>query len=237
MGLVAGENGAADGYEPVRPDLAMARQPAAALVRRPSAQPSRRGVLYLRAARDGEAPPDLARWFTERGFHFYVAVLRRPSRPRGPLTPRRRAALAAAAFSELDTRCAQLRGADGIDNMIVIAHGQGALAAAAWCAERRPGGRADALILYTPVFGRGIRRGLDIPCPVLVIGGPAGGVGTRRGEPATASHLGRHVTWLRPTDGTARPDAPDPAGRDTFFDEMGRWLGAYMYGPVRDQLL
>jgi alpha-beta hydrolase superfamily lysophospholipase len=238
MGLVADEDGAVGGYEPVhvRPELAMAPQLAGALVHRPSAQPSRRGVLFLRGARDGDAPPDLARWYTERGFHFYVAAIRPPA-PRGP-RPRRGAALAAV-FRELDARCEHLRNSDGIDNVLVIAHGQGALAAAAWCAEQRPAGRADALILYTPSFGRGIRHGLDIPCPVLVIGGPDHGTGRagRRSQPATASHLGRHVTWLRPTDGEARPDAADPADRSTFFDEMGRWLGAYMYGPVRDQLL
>jgi hypothetical protein len=25
--------------------------------------------------------------------------------------------------------------------------------------------------------------------------------------------------------------------RRLFMDQLGRWLGAYMYGPVRDQLL
>ncbi len=29
----------------------------------------------------------------------------------------------------------------------------------------------------------------------------------------------------------------EAADRRQFFDEMGRWLGAYMYGGVRDQLL
>lgn len=28
-----------------------------------------------------------------------------------------------------------------------------------------------------------------------------------------------------------------PDARRRLFDEMGRWLGAYMYGQVRDQLL
>jgi alpha-beta hydrolase superfamily lysophospholipase len=192
-------------------------------------------------------PPDLASWYTERGFHFYVAGLRWPGRGHGTgfrrIWPRGGKALAAA-FAELDATCEHLRTADGIDNVIVTAHGEGALAAALWCAAERPGGRADALILYAPAFSGPVRRGLDIPCPVLVIGGPGGQqrgrgwpVFRRRPEPAATIQLGRHVTWLRPTDGEARPDAREAEDRSRFFDEMGRWLGAYMYGEVRDQLL
>jgi hypothetical protein len=264
---LAGQDGATDGDELVqlRPDRTRApgpaRDPAAgaagpagpaadpagttgstALFRRRSAQASRRGVLHLQSARDTPAPPDLASWFTERGFHFYVAALRWPH---APGRVRRRGGKAwAAAFAELDARCEHLRTADGIDNVIVTAHGEGALAAARWCAAPPSGSHPDALILYTPTFSpsrRTARRGLDIPCPVLVIGG----TGRRRPRlrrgaatvPAAAIHLGSHVTWLRPADGEARPDAREPADRRVFFDELGRWLGAYMYGQVRDQLL
>jgi hypothetical protein len=267
MGLVAGQDGAVEGYEPVRspsgqpvpsasePVPSPSGQPAgppraATMFRRRSAQPSRRAVLHLRTSRDAPVPPELATWFTERGFHFYVAGLRGAA---GPGRPRRRdGAKLPAAFAGLDARCEQMRAADGIEQVMVTAHGEGALAAALWCASR-PGpdsgqergqerGRADALILYAPEFGRALRRGLDIPCPVLVIGGPGHppprrGPALRRPEPAAASQLGRHVTWLRPTDGEARPDAGDAADRGRFFDEMGRWLGAYMYGQVRDRLL
>jgi hypothetical protein len=318
MSLVAGE----DGYEPVQlqPEPAMPPRSSATMFRRRSARPSRRAVLHLQTADDAPVPPDLGTWFTERGFHFYVAGLRSPGRPRR--TGRRGEALAAA-FAELDTKCEHLRTADGIDNVIVTAHGEGALVAALWCAAERPvpkathrsggqsaprsapeatqrprrqsaprsapeatqgpggqsaprpsgqdvlrpGSQADALIMYAPVLtapafsmpvsshtvfssatvSRAVRRGLDIPCPVLVIGGSGGPGGSARGrrwaglgsrpEPAAASQLGRHVTWLRPTDGEARPDAEAAADRGQFFDEMGRWLGAYMYGRVRDQLL
>ncbi|HUZ27551.1 MAG TPA: hypothetical protein VMV07_27685 [Streptosporangiaceae bacterium] len=230
MGLVAGQDGAIDGYEPVelRPGQATAPRSAAAMFRRRSTQPSRRGVLHLQTSGDAPVPPDLASWFTERGFHFYLAALRWPTRRPGA---RRRGGKALTeAFTELDAKCGHLRTADGIDNVIVTAHGEGALAAALWCAAQRPSGQADALILYAPVFGRAVRHGLDIPCPVLVIGSPS--------APAAATvQLGRHVTWLRPTDGEARPDAREAADRSRFFDEMGRWLGAYMYGQVRDQLL
>jgi hypothetical protein len=246
MGLVAGEggavqDGAVDGYEPIslRPDLAMVPQSPAAMFRRRAPLPTRRGVLHIQTARDATVSPDLGQWFTERGFHFYVAALHWPGSERRYLA--RRGDTLAAAFAELDARCEQLRGTDGIDKVIVTAHGEGALAAALWCDARGSGRPADALILYTPSFGGNVRRGLDISCPVLVIGGPTAQPGARgrprRPESAATVRLGRHVTWLRPTDGEARPDAPDPADRTRFFDEMGRWLGAYMYGKVRDKLL
>jgi hypothetical protein len=267
---LAGHDGATDGIElvPLPPDRTRAPGPASApaggpagaagnsaasasaaegsgstaLFRRRSAHASRRGVLHLRSARDTPPPPDLASWFTERGFHFYVAALRWP---RAPGRIRRHGSRAlAAAFTELDARCEHLRTADGIDNVIVTAHGEGALAAAMWCSAPPSGSHPDALILYAPSFGRGrraARRGLDIPCPVLVIGGTVRRrLRLRRGAattPAATIHLGSHVTWLRPADGEARPDARDPEDRRRFFDEMGRWLGAYMYGQVRDQLL
>jgi alpha-beta hydrolase superfamily lysophospholipase len=264
---LAGQDGATDGDELVqlRPDRTRApgpaRDPAAgaagpagpaadpagttgstALFRRRSAHASRRGVLHLQSARDTPAPPDLATWFTERGFHFYVAALRWPRSARRGRGRGGRAL--AAAFADLDARCEQLRTADGIDNVIVTAHGEGALAAALWCAAPSSAGHPDALILYAPLFGRGgraARRGLDIPCPVLVIGGS--GRASRPGQrapavPAAAPiHLGSHVTWLRPADAQARPDASAPEDRRRFFDEVGRWLGTYMYGQVRDQLL
>jgi hypothetical protein len=52
------------------------------------------------------------------------------------------------------------------------------------------------------------------------------------------------VTWLQ-IDAIAGSEAGIRAGADALptpqrrrlFDEMGRWLGAYMYGQVRDQLL
>jgi hypothetical protein len=333
MGLVAGQDGAA-GYEPVQPRPGRLEPPVAALFRRRSAQASRRGVLHLQTARDAPVPPDLASWYTERGFHFYIAALSWPGRargtapvasspggpapaasapaasspggqeaepgtgstgapggpapggqeaepgtgstdaPRGPApdgpdaepgtpgstdapggaaasgrsarrarTGRRGRKALVAAFAELDARCAHLRAEDGIDNVIVTAHGEGALAAALWCAARPAGGQADALILYAPDFAGALRHGgLDIACPVLVIGGAGGQARRRRwprrrADPAATIPLGRHVTWLHPADSEARPDARDAADRSRFFDEMGRWLGAYMYGQVRDQLL
>jgi hypothetical protein len=98
------------------------------------------------------------------------------------------------------------------------------------------------------VFGRRLRRGLDIACPVLMLlpagdpgtaGGPAGRLATRmrrRNEAATV-RLGPHVTWLTLEEGLDGQVAAASGDRRAFFDELGRWLGAYMYGKVRDQLL
>jgi hypothetical protein len=88
--------------------------------------------------------------------------------------------------------------------------------------------------------------GLDIACPVLVLcteadddpdplgrrgrrAGRRGGLGTTR--------LGPHVTWLR-LDGELTGPLP-PVGPESrpFFHGLGRWLGAYLAGQFRDQLL
>jgi hypothetical protein len=205
------------------------------ILRRRSELPSRRCVLYLHCQRDPFVPEDLVLWYTERGFNFYVADLRPPEdRP-----ARRRARPGhGERIARLDAACRHLREAEGIDMIIVSAHGAGALTAALWCDARRDAGSADALILTRPAFGRRLRRGLDITCPVLVLS-PAGVTPRRAARRRTdgAVRLGPHVTWLGLADGLdgRTPDAPE--GRRRFFDEMGRWLGAYMYGSVRDQLL
>jgi hypothetical protein len=52
--------------------------------------------------------------------------------------------------------------------------------------------------------------------------------GFRQHRPGAAmARLGSHVTWLQ---------LPEP-GEQAVFDELGRWLGAYMYGSGRDRLL
>ena len=83
MGLITERNGADDGYEEVSSGV---------ILRRRSALPSRRAVLYVHGQRDTFVPEDLVAWYTERGFHFYVADLRPPDGldkpPEGP-APRR----------------------------------------------------------------------------------------------------------------------------------------------------
>ena len=151
-----------------------------------------------------------------------------------------------------------MRRADGMTSVIVTAQGGAAVAAALWCAgrktrddwqlggrvigQRAPGetgqqARADALIVWEPGWpARGSLR-LNIACPVLVIGGSQAGnaaagrprLRRRRGPSAPAVQLVGHVTWLSLTDAGADPRL--------FLDALGRWLGAYMYGTERDQLL
>jgi pimeloyl-ACP methyl ester carboxylesterase len=243
MGLLTERDGIASEYEavPVRPTPGETDENGPAILRRRSALPTRRAVLYLHGGQDSFVPEDLMTWYTERGFHFYAVDLRpqdgldQPVRRRWRGRPK-----PAERWAGLDAACRHLREAEGIEMILVSAHSAGALTAAQWCHARRDDGQADALILAKPVFGRKVRRGLSIACPVLVMS-PADEEKTRRGlrrrRNGTAIRLGPHVTWLRLEEGldAARDDAGED--RRNFFDEMGRWLGAYMYGKVRDQLL
>jgi hypothetical protein len=208
-------------------------------------------VLHLQAAGDPVMPADLARWFTERACHFYLAGLRLPGR----LSRLRRPGGAAECiFADLDAVGAHLREADGMEHVIVSAQGPAAVAAALWCA-RRPGSAADAasppsspsrlaadaLILYRPAWPPGAALELDIECPVLVLGPAGRGPGLRlRRRPAVPRQVAGHVTWLQLPDAGApagQADLAGSAGRRAFFAELGRWLGAYMYGPPPDRLL
>src|ERR1017187_2137543 len=78
MGLMIEESGAFDEYEaialPPAPDVASGSLGSAVFLRR-SAGPSRRAVLHLHDLAGSFAPADLARWYNERGFHFYVTDL------------------------------------------------------------------------------------------------------------------------------------------------------------------
>lgn len=110
-------------------------------------------------------------------------------------------------------------------------------------------GPARGRRLPGPLAGaqRQLRHGLDISCPVLVMCTAAGwdargearrGLLLRRqyGGPGT-TRLGRHVTWLRLDDGLAGPLPPAGTENRPFFGALGRWLGAYLAGQFRDQLL
>jgi hypothetical protein len=234
---VAGRELAADPASPQADSAEASGAAGAALIRRSSAQPTRRAVLHVQAPGDPATPPELASWFTERAFHYYAAGLRLP--PAARLTVRRagrRAGRQAGrdlrdACADLDAACARVRGPDGMASVIVTARGRAAVAAALW-ADSRPS-RADALVLSAPAWPRrGLR--LAIACPVLVMGdegsraatGPWPRLAHGRSVPP---QLGSHVTWLTLAG----------AGGDQrrLLEELGRWLGAYMYGSLRDQLL
>jgi hypothetical protein len=310
MGLLAERDGAGDGYEAVDVPAQAGQGPGddapppakravtergvteagatdcGVMLRRRSVLPTRRAVLYVQGQPGTFVPEDLVTWYTERGFHFYVMDLRSPDgldKPDKPDKPgRRQRPGGGEALGRLDSAGRHLRDAEGIDMVMVTAHGADALTAALWCAQRPRAGRADALILSSPEFGRKLRCGLDIDCPVLVLSSgrepearPGRLAPWGRRKPGTAVRLGPHVTWLRIDDapdsaGAATAAEPavkayvpadsgagaggDAAGRPAgksgggpaegsagdrrrFFDELGRWLGAYMYGSVRDQLL
>jgi Serine aminopeptidase, S33 len=249
MGAITERSDAAGGYEAVGLALVRGAAPgqSGVMLRRRSPRPTRRAVLHLQCPGDSFVPDDLVSWYTERGFHCYVADLRRPGDLDRRGGSRRGMRGRADCLAGLDAACQHLREEEGIDSIILSAHGAGALIAALWCAAARPGRSADVLILSSPSFGRQLRRGLDIACPVLVMcpaaewdaqGGPGGRPARRRrrGAPAT-TRLGAHVTWLRIDDGRDCGAATGSVSRRRFFDEMGRWLGAYMYGQLRDQLL
>lgn len=275
MGLMVEQGGAFDEYEAVAlppgpgPEASgRPRGPAnpslgSAVFLRRSARPSRRAVLHLDDLTGSFAPADLARWYNERGFHFYVTDVD-AREPHEGTVRRRTPRSMRAGFAALDAACRHLRQADGIDAIILSAQGDAASAAALWCHARRAVRPVDALILSNPDFGKGMRGRLDIACPVLVISaaGPEGSraaasrADRRERRGAGGLRLGQHVTWLhldqdprpavgheapRPAAGqegqTAKGAADVAAARKRLFDEMGRWLGAYMYGQVRDQLL
>lgn len=281
MGLSTDVDGAAEGYEAVALPLLLDDPPRtqtlnAAVLRRRSARPTKRAVIYLHCMHDTFVPADLAAWYTDRGFHFYVADLRRLDGPARPPAESRAAGLGEY-FACLDTAERHVRDADGIETMVLCAHGAGALIAALWCHARRGSQPADALILSTPEFGvpgswlaravaggaaagpvrrpppllagaqRRLRRGLDIGCPVLVMcpsegwnapGGTSGLLALRASIGGKATmRLGPHVTWLKLEGGLPGQVLPAGPDRERFFDELGRWLGAYLSSQIRDQLL
>jgi hypothetical protein len=228
------------GYEPVAvPGRPAAWRPETPIFRRRSGQPSRRGVLHVQAPGDPPVPADLGAWCTERAFHFYLAGLRSPSQ--APVGARPAARYLTGAFADLDAACAHLRDADGIASVIVSAQGRGAIAAALWRDSRLAA--TDSLVLLRPQLPAGACLSLDIDCPVLVLTDDDGarsraarrwpGRGRIMQADAASLQLGGHVTWLRLP---ALAEHESDAGR-MLVAQLGRWLGAYMYGQERDQLL
>jgi hypothetical protein len=249
MGLMIERERAFEQYEAVAlpATSAVAGALGAAVFLRRSARPSRRAVLHLHDLTSSFAPADLARWYNERGFHFYVTGL--DLIELGTASHLRKARTMRAWFATLDSACRHLREVDGIDAIILSADEEAAAPAALWCHARRAAGPVAALILSNPTFGRGLKANLDIACPVLVISAASqqgtGHGGGRHARTAGAVRLGQHVTWLhldepvtaRSLGAAGREPAEPASSQRLLFDEMGRWLGAYMYGKARDQLL
>ncbi len=277
MGLITGRHGPVEGYEAVTPALLM-EEPSGtgldgAVLRRRSARPTKRAVIYLHCMTDSFVPADLAAWYTDRGFHFYVADLRRLGDPGRPAAETRAGELGEY-LACLDTAVQHVRESDGIETVVLCAHASGAIIAALWCHARRSGQAVDALVMASPslrggswlarsvgrrvtvpsrrtppllaVARRRVRRGLDISCPVLVLcpsedwdapGVTSGLLALPAARGQATIRLGAHVTWLR-LDGAQPGQAlPGGAARRHVFDELARWLSAYLSGQIRDQLL
>ena len=170
----------------------------AAVLRRRTARPSRRAVVYVHCLGDPFVPADLVGWYTDRGFHFYAADLRAVGGGAGSPELNGPAGELSAYFACLDAAITHLRATDAIDTVVISAHSAGALFAALWCHARRGSQPMDALILAGPELGAGrrwpgrtaagrengaagrtspllagaqrrLRRGLEIACPVLVM--------------------------------------------------------------------
>ncbi len=98
---------------------------------------------------------------------------------------------------------------------------------------------------------RTLRRGLDIGCPVLVLCSAASSRFRRWDDTIMrtdavldvshivrwAPRLGRHVTCLQIEGGMHDLTLSARPVRKQVYDELGRWLGAYLSGQVRDRLL
>jgi hypothetical protein len=151
--------------------------------------------------------------------------------------------------------CHARRGSQPADALILARPRLGRSHPAAWPSWRPPGSALESPLLAGA--RRRLRQGLDIACPVLVMC-PAtgwkvpGGAGGLLPSPALVGRratirLGEHVTWLEVPPGlpglprqAGHPGGPAAGlvgGRRRFFDELGRWLGAYLSGEIRDQLL
>ena len=279
MGLITDVHDAVEGYEAVALPLLLEEESSGAhgldgaVLRRRSARPTKRAVIYLHCMSDSFVPADLASWYTERGFHFYVADLRRLADPDRPGAENHAEELGEY-LACLDTAVQHVREADGIETVVLCAHDTGAVIAALWCHARRASQGVDALVLASPslragswlartvgrrvtvpsrrtppllaVARRRVRRGLDISCPVLVLcpsedWDAPGGTGRLLARPAPGGQatirLGAHVTWLRLEGVQPGQALPGGTARKRVFDELARWLSAYLSGQIRDQLL
>ena len=211
----------------------------------------------------GPAMPDgLADWYDERGFGFYLASLGAPGGA-GVTASLDRVLCALDGMAQvlrvtegIDTLVVSGDGAGATVTALWCAGRRpGPADALVLTAPAVPGGsRPRGGFSPWPPGSRRLRAaaarrlagGADIGCPVLVLSGTPSGAGepaaagrrARRGERGPGPlPLGPHVTWLRLRVPGDRPLPPRGPGAGPFYRELGRWLGAYLTGPFRDQLL
>jgi alpha-beta hydrolase superfamily lysophospholipase len=124
----------------------------ATLVRRRSATPSRRAVLYVHGFVDYFFQTHLADFFTERGWDFYAIDLRKYGRSlREYQTPNFCRSLTEY-FPELDEAARIIRDQDGHNQMLVAGHSTGGLITSLWAHTRSGRGIIDGLFLNSPFF-------------------------------------------------------------------------------------
>ncbi len=237
------QGGTIEGYEAVPLAFQQDADPlgsGAAVLRRRSARPGRRAVMYVHCHGDAFAPEDLVGWYTDRGFHFYAADLRDLRVAERANGDTKRPAQAAQdlgdCFTCLDAAAARARrGRRGHHDRVGARHRRGdlprcgATPGAAMRTGRRAGpdqpglGHAAALAWPGRTAGprrraaplmvsarRRIRRGLDIACPVLVMC-----PGSRVGRPRRA---GGPAVAARPVG----PAGDHPARRARDLAEAAR---------------
>lgn len=147
--------------------------------------------------------------------------------------------------------CHARRGSRPVDALILanldLGAGQPGRATRRWLTRAKTAGESGASSPLLAGAQRRLRRGLDIACPVLVMCPPGdwdvpGGAGSLLALRMLAGgrvtiHLGEHVTWLKLDGGLPGQVLSADPERKRFFDEISRWLSAYLSAEIRDQLL
>ncbi len=221
----------------------------AAVLRRRTARPSRRAVVYVHCLGDSFVPADLVGWYTDRGFHFYAADLRAvgggprgagaqrggrrsgrllrlpgrrdhaPARRPTPSTPWWFPRTRPAPFSP---RCGATPGGAASPWTRSSSPAPSWAPGGAGRGGRRAARGSGAQGRASPLLAgaqRRLRRGLDIACPVLVMCPAAGG----HAPGGTGGLLALGAPGRRGGPGNpGRPPGHDPAGRARHLADAGR---------------
>ena len=237
MGLIMDVHGAAEGYEAVTLPLLL-EEPSGthgldgAVLRRRTARPTKRAVIYLHCIGDSFVPADLASWYTDRGFHFYAADLRAVGGSGPPARAENHAGELGEYLACLDTAVSTCGRRTASRPWCFARTPAGALIAALWCHARRGSQPVDALILASPSLrgrpwlarpvGRRARARAEPAAPRRCSRWPAAGSGAAWISAARSwsvpgrrlGRAGRHRRrWARAARGPGRPPGHDPARR------------------------
>ena len=120
----------------------------ATLVRRPSATPTTRAVLYVHGFADYFFQTSYAEWWTERGYDFYALDLRKYGRSIRPHQTPNYVSDLHDYFPELDAAWEEVRAEH--PHIVVSGHSTGGLTVSLWSRARHPD--AAGLVLNAPWF-------------------------------------------------------------------------------------